>query len=53
MYCDVNLRKLLSAHKGHIREISLFTGDMLDQVLNHGNSQTYRFLSVPAQTPGK
>jgi len=24
--CNVNIRKLLSAHKSHVREISLFTG---------------------------
>jgi len=40
MQCNVNFRKLLSAHKSHVRETSLFTGAILNQVRN---SQTSRF----------
>src|SRR6218665_133633 len=50
MYCNVNLRKLLSAHKSHVRETSLFTGAIPKSVRN---SQTSRFVSVPGQNPGK
>src|SRR6218665_54594 len=39
--CNVNLRKLLSANKSHVREISLFTGAIPNQVRN---SQTSRFV---------
>src|SRR6218665_958631 len=46
--CNVNLRKLLSANKSHVREISLFIGAILNQVRN---SQTSRF--VVASKPGK
>src|SRR6218665_1612656 len=34
MYCNVNLRKLLSGHKNHARETSLFTGATPNQVRN-------------------
>src|SRR6218665_2535946 len=48
MLCNVKLRKLLSAHKSHVRETSLFTGAILNPVRN---SQTSRFVSVPGQNP--
>src|SRR6218665_634588 len=50
MYCNVKLRKLLSAHKSCVRETSLFTGAMPNPVRN---SQTSRFVSVPGQNPGR
>src|SRR6218665_1015412 len=50
MYCNVNLRKLLSAHKSHVRETSLFTGAIPNQVRNN---QTSRFISLPGQNPGR
>ena len=34
----VNLRKFLSAHKSHVRETSLFTGAISNQVRNSQNS---------------
>src|SRR6218665_2884178 len=40
MQCNVKLRKLLSAHKSHVRETSLFTGAVPNPVRN---SQTFRF----------
>ena len=40
-WCNVNLRKLLSAYKSHVRETSLFTGTIPDQVRNY--SQAFRF----------
>src|SRR6218665_2374830 len=46
--CNVNLRKLLSANKSHVREISLFIGAIPNQVRN---SQTSRF--VVGSKPGK
>src|SRR6218665_3016774 len=46
--CNVKLRKLLSAHKSHIRETSLFTGAIPNPVRN---SQTSHFFSVPGQNP--
>ena len=46
--CNVKLRKLLSAHKSHVREISLFTGAIPNPVRN---SQTSRFVLVPGQNP--
>src|SRR6218665_2221298 len=48
--CNVKLRKLLSALKSHVRETSLFTGAIPNQVRN---SQTSRFVSVPRQNPGR
>src|SRR6218665_2996039 len=39
--CNVNLRKLLSANKSHVREISLFIGAIPNQVRN---SQTSHFV---------
>jgi len=45
---NVNLRKLLTAHKSHFRETSLFTGMIPNQVRN---SQISRFVSVPGQNP--
>src|SRR6218665_1562919 len=45
--CNVNLRKLLSVDKRHVRETSLFTA-ILNQVRN---SKTSRFVSVPGQNP--
>src|SRR6218665_2361301 len=48
MYCNVKLRKLLSANKSHVKETSLFIGAMLNQVRN---CQTSRFVSVPGQNP--
>src|SRR6218665_1032313 len=39
--CNVNIRKLLSANKSHVREISLFIGTIPNQVRN---SQTSRFV---------
>src|SRR6218665_4101780 len=48
MYCNVKLRKLLSAHKSHVTETSLFTGAIPNPV---HNSQTSRFVSVPGQNP--
>src|SRR6218665_3332542 len=50
MYCNVKLRKLLSAHKSHVTETSLFTGAIPNPVRN---SQTSRFVSVPGQNPGR
>src|SRR6218665_3561640 len=50
MQCNVKLRKLLSAHKSHVRETSLFTGAIPNTV---HNSQTSRFVSVPGQNPGR
>src|SRR6218665_2837935 len=44
--CTVNPRQLLSAHKNHVRETSLFTSDIPNQVRN---SQTSRFVSLPSQ----
>src|SRR6218665_2207941 len=49
MQCNVNLRKLLSAHKSHVRETNFFTAAIPNQVRN---SQTSSFVSVPGQTPG-
>src|SRR6218665_1112957 len=46
--CNVKLRKLLSVHKSHVRETSLFTGAIPNPVRN---SQTSRFVSVPDQYP--
>src|SRR6218665_320304 len=46
--CNVNLRKLLSDHKSHVRETNLFTGAIPNQVRN---SQTSRFVAVPGQNP--
>src|SRR6218665_2843659 len=46
--CNVNLRKLLSANKSQVREMSLFIGSMPNQVRN---SQTSRF--VVGSKPGK
>src|SRR6218665_3011525 len=46
--CNVNLRKLLSANKSHVREISLFISAIPNQVRN---SQTSRF--VVGSKPGK
>src|SRR6218665_1909795 len=46
--CNVNLRKLLRAHKSHVRETSLFTGAIPNPVRH---SQTSRFVSVPGQYP--
>src|SRR6218665_3738364 len=46
--CNVNLRKLLSAHKSHVRETSLFTGATPNQVCN---SQTSPF--VVGSKPGR
>ena len=40
--CNVKLRKLLSAHKSHVRETSLFTGAIPNPVRN---SQTSRFVA--------
>ena len=37
--CNVNLRKLINAHKSHVRETSLLTGAIPNQVRN---SQTFR-----------
>src|SRR6218665_1737571 len=48
--CNVILRKLLSAHKSHVRETSLFTGAIPNSVRN---SQTFRFASVPGQNLGR
>src|SRR6218665_1621045 len=48
--CNVNLRKLLSAHTSHIRETSLFTGAISNPF---HNSQTSRFVSVPGQNLGR
>src|SRR6218665_321552 len=48
MQCNVKLRKLLSAHKSHVRETSLFTGPIPNPVRN---SQTSSFVSVPGQNP--
>src|SRR6218665_1648378 len=50
MQCNVNLRKLLSAHKSHVRETSLFTSAIPNPVRN---SQTSRFVSVPGHNPGR
>src|SRR6218665_3334205 len=50
MQCNVKLRKLLSAHKSNVRETSLFTGAIPNPVRN---SQTYHFVSVPSQNPGR
>ena len=47
MQCNVKLRKLLGAHKSHVRETSLFTGAIPNPVRN---SQTPRFVSVPGKT---
>src|SRR6218665_1733149 len=47
---NVNLRKLISAHKSHVRETSLFAGAMPNQVRN---SQASRVVSVPDQNPGR
>src|SRR6218665_1685823 len=47
---SVKLRKLLSVHKSHVREISLSTGAIPNLVRN---SQTSRFVSVPGQNPGR
>ena len=44
--CNVNLWKLLSAHKSHVRETSLFTGTIPNQVCN---SKASRFVLVPGQ----
>src|SRR6218665_397240 len=46
--CKIKIRKLLSAHKSHVRETSLFTGAKPNPVRN---SQTSRFVSVPGQNP--
>ena len=46
----VNLRKLLSAPKSHVRETSLFTGAIPNQV---HNSQNSLFVSVPGQNLGR
>src|SRR6218665_472184 len=46
--CNINLRKLPSANKSHVREISLFTGAIPNQVCN---SQTSCF--VVGSKPGK
>jgi len=46
--CNVNLLKLLSANKSHVRETSLFTGAIPNQV---PNSQTSHF--VVGSKPGK
>jgi len=48
MYCNVNLRKLFSAHKNHVRETSLLTGAIPNQVRNN---QASCFVSVPGQNP--
>jgi len=40
MQCNVNLRKLLSAHKSHVKDTSLFTGAIPNQVRH---SQISRF----------
>jgi len=45
---NVNLRKLLSAHKSHVRKVSLFTGAIPIQIRNN---QTSRLISVPGQYP--
>jgi len=50
MLYNVNLRKLFNAHKNHVRETSLFTGAIPNQVRN---SQTSRFFSVPCQSRGR
>src|SRR6218665_1983912 len=42
MLCNVKLQKLLSAHKSHVRDTSLFTGAIPNPVRN---SQTSRFVS--------
>src|SRR6218665_3221180 len=42
--CNVNLLKLLIAHKSHVRETSSFTDAIPNQVCN---SQTFRFGSRP------
>src|SRR6218665_1040994 len=47
---NVELRKLLSANKSHVRETSLFTGAIPNPVRN---SQTSRFVSVPGQNLGR
>src|SRR6218665_1510262 len=48
MEWNVNIRKLLSVYKSHVREISLFTGTIPNQVRN---SQTSRF--IVGSKPGK
>src|SRR6218665_1410100 len=50
MQCNVKLQKLLSAHKSHVRETSLFTGAIPSPVRN---SQTSCFVSAPGQNPGR
>src|SRR6218665_4179236 len=50
MQCNVNIRKLLSAHKSYVRETSLFTGAIPNPIRN---SQTSLFVSVPGQYPGR
>src|SRR6218665_932340 len=46
----VNLRKLLSAHKSHVRKTTLFTGAIRNPICT---SQTSRFVLVPGQNPGR
>ena len=46
LQCIVNLRKLFSAHKSHVRETSLFTGAIPNQARN---SQTSRCISFRCQ----
>src|SRR6218665_3216 len=48
MKCNVKLRKLLSTHKSHVSETSLFTGAIPYPIRN---SQTSHFVSVPGQNP--
>src|SRR6218665_1990962 len=48
--CNVKLRKVLNAHKSHVRETSLFTGAIPNPVRN---SQTSRFVSVPGENPAR
>ena len=47
VYCNVNPRKLLSAHKSLVRKTSLSTGAIQNEIRN---SQTSRFVSVPGQS---
>src|SRR6218665_2786729 len=50
MYCNVKLRKLLSANNSHGRETSLLTGAIPNPVRNN---QTSHFVSVPENNPGR
>jgi len=42
MQCNVNIRKLLSTHKSHVGETSLFIGAMPNQVRNSQTSLSFQ-----------